>query len=673
MTRFARRRAPTEGQEGAGSQAQTLAENAIPLRLHDALAAHRRLVVAATYGGVAVLSLAAAFWLRFEMRWPAEYTTTFLAAAPLLVAIRLAFAAIFRLSAGRWRFVGTGDVIRLVGATSLGTVAFFAAGAALAFSPPLPRSVVFIEWVLTTYVTAGIWISYRTAYERLRQRRMAHGRAPTPVLIVGAGEAGNLLVREILRFPTGYRAVGIIDDDAAKLGTSLQGVVVRGRTDQIAEVAHETAAEELIIAVPSATPAELRRIVKACEATDLPFKVLPGIAEVLAGDIRLTQVRELRIEDLLGREPVDLDLPELSSAIAGTCVLITGAAGSIGSELARQIAHHRPARLVLVDRAETDLYYLELDLRRKHPGLALHPVVCDVSQAPALDRVFAEHHPRAVFHAAAYKHVPMMETNVRSAIWNNVYGTLAVGEAAAHYGAAQCVLVSTDKAVRPSSIMGATKRLAEMVVVELQARHPGTTFTAVRFGNVLGSSGSVIPIFQRQIARGEPLTVTHPEATRYFMTIPEAVQLILQASLLPDMRGRIAMLDMGEPIRIVELAENLLRLSPQRRRSGPGIVFVGLRPGEKLHEELVAPEEQTIQTPIPKIRVIAHGQAKLRVLPFLDGWKQEVVRAPEALLLSRLSTIFPSLADSDLPLKLPAAAGNGRKPARQSLIARAAE
>ncbi len=670
MIRFASRRVSPEGDEGEGSQAQVPEVNPMIVKLHDALAAHRRIVVALTYGGVAVACLAAALWLRFELRWRDEYTRTFLLAAPILVAIRLAFAAVFRLSAGRWRFVGTADVVRLVLATTLGTVVFFGVCIFLPFRPAMPRSVVLIEWVLTTYITAAIWISYRTVYERLRQMRVGHGHALTRVLIVGAGEAGNLLVREILRFPTGYRAVGIIDDDPTQLDASLHGVPVRGRTEDIARVARETDAQELIIAVPSATPAELRRIVKACEATDIPFKVLPGIAEVLAGDVRLNQVRELRIEDLLGRDPVDLDLPELSRAIAGTSVLITGAAGSIGSELARQVAHHGPGRLVLVDRAESELYFLELELRRKYPDLDLWPVMCDVSHAPALERVFAEHRPLAVFHAAAYKHVPMMQTNVRSAIWNNVYGTLEVAQAAARHGAAKCVLVSTDKAVRPSSIMGATKRLAEMLLLELQVHFPETTFTAVRFGNVLGSNGSVIPIFQRQIARGEALTVTHPEATRYFMTIPEAVQLILQTSLLPELRGRIAMLEMGEPIRIVELAENLLRLSPHARRDRNRIVFIGLRPGEKLHEELVGPEEETIPTPIEKIQVIAHRESHLHVLPFLDAWKPEISTAPEALLLSRLEAMFPSLVEAS-GRALPS--GNGRKAARPPIAARAAE
>ncbi len=366
----------------------------------------------------------------------------------------------------------------------------------------------------------------------------------------------------------------------------------------------------------------MRRIVEQCEATALPFKVLPGIAEVLAGKVDVAQLRDVQIEDLLGRAPIQLTLPELATDLAGSSVLITGAAGSIGSELARQVALHGPATLVLFDQAETDLFYLEMELRDRHHGLRIVPVIGDVVETGAVERVFREYRPDRIFHAAAYKHVPMMECNPREAVRNNVIGTWRVADAAGRHGAERFVLVSTDKAVRPVSVMGASKRLAELVVLEMQSEHPATTFAAVRFGNVLGSAGSVIPIFKRQLAAGKPLTVTNPEATRYFMTIPEAVQLILQASVLDAVKGSIAMLEMGEPVRIADLARNLLELSGLRA-SGNHIVYTGLRPGERLHEELIAPEERTVPTANAKVHIIRsrNGSGK-HVTAALEEWER---------------------------------------------------
>src|SRR3989338_1469183 len=334
-------------------------------------------------------------------------------------------------------------------------------------------------------------------------------------------------------------------------------------------------------------------------------------------------VRDVRIEDLLGREPIQLTLPELAADLAGCSVLITGAAGSIGSELARQVALHGPATLVLFDQAETDLFFLEMALREKHPDLRLVPVIGDILDVGAVERVFREYTPARIYHAAAYKHVPMMECNPHEAVRNNVVGTWRVAEAAGRHGVAKFVLVSTDKAVQPVSVMGVTKRLAELVVLELQERFPDTSYAAVRFGNVLGSSGSVIPIFKRQIERGQPLTVTHPEATRYFMTVQEAVQLVLQASLLPDVRGSIAMLEMGEPVLIMDLAKNLLELSGVRQVSGDHIVYTGLRPGERPHEVLTAPDEETVPAANAKVRIVQsrNGSGK-PVTAALAGWER---------------------------------------------------
>ncbi|MGH7505754.1 MAG: polysaccharide biosynthesis protein, partial [Longimicrobiales bacterium] len=517
--------------------------------------ANRRVIALSIYGGVAAVAYLLGYLLRFEFTLPAIHARTFLQTLPLLVIVRVTFGLLFKLAMGRWRFVGTGDVIRLVLAVSAGSFVFYLIARALPLEAIVPRSVILIEWVLSTYITAGLWIAYRTSFERLRHYRAGYNGSTRGVLIVGAGEAGNLLAREMLRQPTGHRPAGFVDDEPTKWGTRIQGVVVLGATRDLPEIAQKVGAEEIAIAIPSAPPEELRRVVLVCETTGLPFRVLPGIAEVLQGDVRLNQLRAVQIEDLLGREPISLALPELADDLCGRSVLITGAAGSIGSELSRQVALHAPRVLILFDQAETGLYYLELELRERHRDLHLVCVVGDITDGVALSRVFRDHVPSRVYHAAAYKHVPMMELNVREALRNNVLGTRRVAEAAGRFAAEKLVLVSSDKAVRPTSVMGASKRLSELVILELQSRFPKTAFAAVRFGNVLGSAGSVIAIFREQIENGKPLTVTHPEATRYFMTIPEAVQLILQTSLLPEVRGRIAMLEMGEPVRILDLAE----------------------------------------------------------------------------------------------------------------------
>jgi FlaA1/EpsC-like NDP-sugar epimerase len=465
------------------------------------------------------------------------------------------------------------------------------------------------------------------------------------VLIVGAGEAGNLLAREMLRQPTGYRTVGFVDDEQTKWGTRIQGVGVIGPTADLPSIVRKVGVDEIAIAMPSASPQELRRVVLICESTGLTFRVLPGIAEVLEGEVRLTQLRAVQIEDLLGREPISLELPELADDLRGRSVLITGAAGSIGSELARQVALHSPRVLVLLDQAETGLFYLERDLRERHPDLHLVCVVGDITDALGVLRVFREYVPSRVFHAAAYKHVAMMELNLREALRNNVLGTRLVAEAAVRFGSEKFVLVSSDKAVRPTSVMGATKRLSELVILEIQARAPKTSFAAVRFGNVMGSAGSVIAIFRGQIETGKPLTITHPEATRYFMTIPEAVQLILQASLLTAMRGRIAMLEMGEPVRILDLAENMLRISGATRRNGSArVVFTGLRQGEKLHEELLGPDEHTTATSIPKVRLVAPSMLWVsQVHEWLDRWEAAFADGRDEEVVGDIAHIFPSL------------------------------
>ena len=602
--------------------------------LADALRRHRTLVSLSAFAVVTAVAYALAYLLRFDFDWPASQTAEFWLTLPLLLAIRLTLARILRLSTSRWRFIGTLDMAHLMVATSLGSAVFYLLTWVLHFPVSVPRSVIVLEWLLTSHGTAALWMTYRLLFQHYRRVGAVNGSADRRVLLVGSGEAAAMLVREMVRLPTGYKPVGMVDDDPMKWGTTIDGVEVIGSIDDLKPIAEVEKADELILAIPSATHTQLNRMVGLCERTELPFRILPGIAEVLAGEGLLQQLRPVRVEDLLGREPVKLELPELAREVEGQCILVTGAAGSIGSELSRQIALHGPDKLVLLDQAETPLVDLDLELREEFPGLDLLPVVGDVTDRRRVERLFRDHQPSQVFHAAAYKHVPMMESNAAEAVRNNVLGTYTVARAAGESGAAKFVLVSTDKAVCPANVMGATKRLAELVVLETQDRFPATGFSAVRFGNVLASAGSVIPLFRKQMERGRPLTVTHPEITRYFMTIPEAVQLILQASLLPNIGGHIAMLDMGEPVRILDLARMILRLSGSPGVMGRDIVFTGLRPGEKLHEELVAPDEETVETPIPKVRLILQGAPEMEEATYYaevwgallrDGFEEEVL------------------------------------------------
>ena len=610
----------------------------------DWLYRHRRTCSVVIYVGVSVLAYLAGFLLRFEFAPSHEMMQVFRSTVLLLVVVRMGSNWLFGLNTSRWRYSGTRDVVKLGAASAVGSILFYLLTRGWAGIPNVPRSIVFIEFLLTTNVTAGIWLTYRVVLEQVRRLRSAGESQSRRVLIVGAGEAGSLLVREMTRVPTGYRPVGLIDDDPTTWRSTIYGYQVFGGIDSLGETAAQLEADEIVIAIPSATPVQLRNIVSACEATNLRFKVLPGVASVLAGKVALHQLRDLRIEDLLGREPVKLELPELYDDLRGRSVLITGAAGSIGSELARQVALHEPGMLVLFDQAETPLFFLERELREEHPELQMVFIIGDIVDAKAVERLFHDFAPSRVFHAAAYKHVPVMQVNPREAIKNNVYGTHLVADAAGRNQVERFVLVSTDKAVQPTSIMGATKRMAEIAIQDLQNKYPETTFAAVRFGNVLGSNGSVIEIFKRQIEEGHPLTVTHPEVTRYFMTIPEAVHLILQASLLPDMKGRIVMLEMGEPIRIVDLAKNILRLSGKGFRRSGDIVFTGLRWGEKLHEELTGPDEITQPTSIPKVKLVQPPMVSIRsVLSVVEQWEMAFSEGRQHDVFASVASLFPNV------------------------------
>jgi FlaA1/EpsC-like NDP-sugar epimerase len=547
---------------------------------------------------------ALAFLLRFDGTLPDEFAPFFWHTVGYLLVLRLATFAVFGLFSGWWRHVGMSDLVALLKAVTVSSVLLVAVLFMTGRLDGFPRGIIVLDWATAVLVFGGA----RFCVRAFREERLAPWRTPRgkKTLIIGAGAAAERLLREVQREgDSGIAPVGIVDDDPAKLGMRLHGVPVLGGTQRIAQLAAKAQAELLVIAIPSATREQMRTIVEECLATGVEFKIVPSIRELLDGRARMGQLRSVQIEDLLGREAVELGFDGPRTDLEGRTVMVTGGAGSIGSELARQIAGFNPSRLIVLDQAESPLYFVHLELQQTHPGLRITPVVADVTDQGRMERVFARYRPEFVFHAAAYKHVPLMEHNVVEAVRNNVLGSLCVAELAARFGAEKFVLISTDKAVYPSSVMGASKRVAEQVVLGWPALVKSRTdFRAVRFGNVLGSDGSVIPLFKRQLAAGQPLTVTHPEVTRYFMTIPEAVGLVLQAAALPEAAGRISMLEMGEPVRIVELAENLVRLSGLEPYKDVPIVFTGLRPGEKLHEELMSEREATVPTALPKIRIV---------------------------------------------------------------------
>jgi FlaA1/EpsC-like NDP-sugar epimerase len=548
-----------------------------------------------------------AFLLRFDGAVPPEFVSVFWTTLPLLVALRLGAFAAFRLFRGWWRYVGMHDLAALLSALSWSTLVFTVVLLATGLADGYPRSIILLDWGVGLVLFGGIRFGVRWFREGRLARDGSNGStASKRTLIIGAGDAAAQLIRQARLDPaSGIKPIGLVDDNPSKLHILLHGVPVLGTTRDLDRLVLEHRIELLVVAIAAATREEMRKIAERCAGVKVEFKIVPSLLELMDGKARLSQLRSVSVEDLLGRPSVRLDLQQVDRDVHGRVVLITGAAGSIGSELARQVAAFGPARLLLLEQAESPLFFIEQEIAESHPELEIVPIIADVTDARRIERVFADFQPSTVFHAAAYKHVPMMETNLEEAIRNNVMGTFFVARSAVRHQAAKFVLISTDKAVRPSSVMGASKRVAERIVLGWpEFRRSPTDFRAVRFGNVLGSQGSVIPVFRQQIANGGPVTVTHPEMQRYFMTIPEAVQLVLQASALPEAASKISMLDMGEPMRILEMAENLIRFSGLEPYTQMPIIFTGVRPGEKLQEDLMSEVEHAVQTPVEKVRLV---------------------------------------------------------------------
>ena len=543
-----------------------------------------------------------AFWLRFDNGVPDRYETLlgwwFLA----VVAIKVAVFVASRLYNHWWRYVSLRDIWSAVRAVALASLA---AMVVLYLADPvegsrLPRSVFVLDFLLLLTLVTGSRVAARTLLERPGRREIvARGKE---ALVVGAGSAGGLIVREMQVKGLGYTPIGFVDDDPRKRGMRLNGVRVLGTTSELASILRRSEPDEVIIALPSAAGETRQRIVNVCREAGVPVKTLPAVHELLAGELQLAPLlREVQVEDVLGRAAVELDLPSIASYIEGETVLVTGAGGSIGSELCRQLAGLGAGVLVLVDHGEGLLVDVERELVYEREFHAAVPVLADVKNRAKMQQLFERYEPSVVFHAAAYKHVPLTEGNPVEAVRNNVLATRVLAEISSEFGVKRFVLVSTDKAVHPKNILGQTKALCEWVVAAAAQREQnGTDFIAVRFGNVLGSSGSVIPLFKRQIARGGPVTVTHPEMTRYFMTIPEAAQLVIQAGAIGK-TGDVYVLDVGTPVSVLELARSMIRLSGKEPDRDIEIDFIGVRPGEKLHEELWADEERPVPTSHAKI------------------------------------------------------------------------
>src|SRR3954468_3220063 len=585
-------------------------------------------------GADAVLA-AAAFALAFRLRFldtpggiPDRYWTMLWHSIAFVAIGKALLFEVLGLHREWWRYFRLPELWPLIRGAAIASALLVAAFVlARPFPDSLPRSVIVFDFIFTFMFAGGARLAVRMAAERPRRsaRRDARG-----VLVVGAGSGGQMVVREMKLNPNlGARAIGFLDDDPRKRGMRATGVSVLGTTDDIESVLDRRSPDEVVIAIPSA-PGTLRaKVVSACRERDIPVRTLPTVFELLRGGVQLTrQLREVQVEDVLGRDPVVMELHRVGAYLRDRIVLVTGAGGSIGSELSRQIARVHPKLLVLVDRAEDNLFEISSEMSEKWHFTGFESVLADCREGVRMLEVMQRFRPDVVFHAAAYKHVPLMEENPLEAVRNNAIATRIVAETAAVAGAERFVLVSTDKAVNAQTVMGASKAMAEWVVEAAGVRHPNTRFVTVRFGNVLGSSGSVVPIFRRQIERGGPVTVTHPEMTRYFMTIPEAVQLIIQAANLGVASGEVFVLEMGEPVRIMDLAENMIRLAGYEPEADIAIEIVGPRPGEKIHEELLNDEERSEPTTAERIVRAVRG------VPLDPVWVTEAVERLDRLVES---------------------------------------
>lgn len=539
-----------------------------------------------------------AYWLQYNMRPFAHKFATFnsLSALFILATLQVACYHYFRVYRGLWRFCSLNDVVRILRATVCATILVLPILYMASLLQYIPRSILPLYSILLVTFLCGARLLFRTYWDKSHKNDSVN--KVKRVLVIGAGQAGEGLIRDLKRMQS-YFPVGFVDDNLHKQGLEVHGVRVIGTIQELAALSKQHQVDLIFIAIPSARSADMRRIVKYCETCKIPFRTLPSIQELIAGQVEVNALREVDLEDLLGRDQVEITWDKIATGIQGKRILVTGAGGSIGSELCRQIMALQPDQLLTLDNSEYNLYKIEMELKERFPQVPIQIELASVTDTIAMDHIFQTFNPQIVFHAAAYKHVPLLEEQVRIAVQNNVIGTQIIAEASVASGVEKFILISSDKAVNPTNVMGTTKRVAEIYCQNLNAR-VSTQFITVRFGNVLGSVGSVVPLFQKQLQKGGPLTVTHPHMQRYFMTIAEACQLILQA-MVNGSGGEIFVLDMGEPINISYLAEQMIRLAGKEPGVDISIEYTGLRPGEKLFEELFHPSEQLIQTEHAKL------------------------------------------------------------------------
>ena len=603
---------------------------------------------------VLVAAYALAFALRFEGVLPPGFRSTAVVTLPYVVGVQYLLLLGFGVTRVAWRYFSLADlggVVRAFAVASalmaggrLGIGALHESGAHPGAGLALiPFGIILIDITLAFLGIAGVRVLRRMLAERTESdsRRATLVKPSQPTVLIGAGRAGAMVAKEIASRPDlGIEAVCFVDDDPVKVGTVVHGIPVVGTSDDLVAICAKREVNHALVTIAAAPGSTIRRLKEVCDGADIRIKIIPGVFEIVGGQVNLSRIRDVAIDDLLRRAPVQLDEEAIDGVVRNRTVLVTGAGGSIGSEICRQVARFSPAHLILVEQAENPLFHIERELRAAHADLRMTACIADICDAARVDSILAMHSPNVVFHAAAHKHVPLMEGNPGEAVKNNVFGTRVLADAADAHGVREFVMISSDKAVNPTSVMGATKRIAEIYIQSLSQRSK-TCFIAVRFGNVLGSAGSVVPIFQEQIGRGGPITITHPEMTRYFMTIPEATQLVLEAAAL-GRGGEIFILDMGEPVKVVDLAKDLLALSGLREGEDVEIVFTGLRPGEKLFEELSTDEEQAERTRHPKVFT---GRIKPHDMEHVEAefvrLREAVAGADEACIRKSLTALVP--------------------------------
>lgn len=561
---------------------------------------YRKALVILVQLGLVAASYAASFILRMDFDINKVPIDLVLRTLPLLIIARMISLSLFQLHQGLWRYVSAVDLIQIIKATTVSSIVFTFIMFFIFGVQGFPRSVFVIDWAGNIFLLSGIRLAVRMLGQQFRLKSEASDRFDR-LLIVGAGDEGAALCAQALSTPAfRYVPVAFVDDDRSKVGTSILGVPIVNLSSNLQDVVREYRIDSIVITTATNTP--IRELVEACQQVKVPFKILPATSDILDGTVTISRIRDVNPIDLMGRQPARLDQGSILRFIEGKRLLVTGAAGSVGSELVRQISTNRPERLILVDRAENALFFLESEIRTRFPDVSIVAQVCDIVDREEIGELLDCYRPQVVFHAAAHKHVPLMERAPREAVKNNIGGTMTMAESAIASDVENFILISTDKAVNPSSVMGSTKRVAEMIIQEMNTRG-STRFSAVRFGNVIGSDASVVPIFKRQIAEGGPVTVTHPDVERYFMSISEAAGLVLEAGAI-GVGGEIFVLDMGEPVKIVTLAEMLIRLSGFTPRDEIDIIYTGLRPGEKLSEKLHVDGEEFQSTGYEKIYML---------------------------------------------------------------------